>query len=80
MCNLRERIRYLHYSLRTEQSYVYWARAHIRFHDVRHPATMGGAEVETFLSWLAVTRNVFVSTHKQVLFTSAVPVLERSAG
>ncbi|EPU0874018.1 phage integrase N-terminal SAM-like domain-containing protein, partial [Escherichia coli] len=24
---LRERIRYLHYSLRTEQAYVHWVRA-----------------------------------------------------
>ncbi len=36
---LRERIRYLHYSLRTEQAYVHWVRAFIRFHGVRHPAT-----------------------------------------
>ncbi|EFH3516398.1 hypothetical protein GQW76_27675 [Escherichia coli] len=28
---LRERIRYLHYSLRTEQAYVNWVRAFIRF-------------------------------------------------
>lgn len=33
---LRERIRYLHYSLRTEQAYVHWVRAFIRFHGVRH--------------------------------------------
>ncbi|WP_425278202.1 phage integrase N-terminal SAM-like domain-containing protein [Enterobacter hormaechei] len=37
---LRERIRYLHYSLRTEQAYVHWVRAFIRFHGVRHPATL----------------------------------------
>ena len=45
---LRERIRYLHYSLRTEQAYVSWVRAFIRFHGVRHPATLGGSEVEHF--------------------------------
>ena len=28
---LRERIRYLHYSLPTEQAYVHWVRAFIRF-------------------------------------------------
>lgn len=43
---LRERIRYLHYSLRTEQAYVNWVRAFIRFHGVRHPATLGSSEVE----------------------------------
>ena len=31
---LRERIRYMHYSLRTEEAYVYWARAFIRFLDI----------------------------------------------
>ncbi len=50
---LRERIRYLHYSLPTEQAYVHWVRAFIRFHGVRHPATLGSSEVEAFLSWLA---------------------------
>ena len=49
---LRERIRYLHYSLRTEQAYVNWVRAFIRFHGVRHPATLGSSEVEAFLSAL----------------------------
>ncbi len=46
---LRERIRYLHYSLPTEQAYVHWVRAFIRFHGVRHPATLGSSEVEGFL-------------------------------
>lgn len=55
---LRERIRYLHYSLRTEQAYVHWVRAFIRFHGVRHPATLGSSEVEAFLSWLANERKV----------------------
>nr|WP_277036339.1 phage integrase N-terminal SAM-like domain-containing protein [Caballeronia mineralivorans] len=34
-----------HYSLRTERAYVYWARWYIRFHGLRHPAEMGGAEI-----------------------------------
>lgn len=64
---MRERIRYLHYSLRTEQAYVHWVRAFIRFHGVRHPATLGSSEVEAFLSWLANERKVSVSTHRQAL-------------
>lgn len=64
---LRERIRYLHYSICTEDAYVYWVRAFIRFHVLKHPATMGAAEVEAFLSWLANTRKVAASTHKQAL-------------
>ena len=53
---LRERVRYLHYSLRTEQAYVYWVRHYIRFHGLRHPAEKGGEQVEAFLSWLANSR------------------------
>jgi Phage integrase, N-terminal SAM-like domain len=47
---VRERIRYLHYSCRTEEAYVHWCRAFIRFHGIRHPAELGGPEVEAFLS------------------------------
>ena len=38
---LCERIRCLHYSLRTGEAYVYWARAFIRFHDLHHRRTWG---------------------------------------
>jgi integron integrase len=64
---VRERIRYLHYSIRTEEAYVHWVRAFVRFHELKHPADMGAAEVESFLSWLANERQVAVSTHKQAL-------------
>jgi integron integrase len=65
---VRERVRYLHYSLRTEEAYVHWVRAFVRFHGCRHhPREMGAPEVEAFLSWLAAERRVAVSTHKQAL-------------
>jgi integron integrase len=64
---LRNQIRYLHYSMRTEQAYVHWVRAFVRFHGLRHPAELGGADVEAFLAWLATDRDVAVSTHKQAL-------------
>lgn len=38
---LRERVRYLRYSLRTERAYVYWVRHYVPFHGLRHPADMG---------------------------------------
>ena len=50
-----------------KQAYVNWVRAFIRFHGVRHPATLGSSEVEAFLSWLANERKVSVSTHRQAL-------------
>jgi integron integrase len=64
---VRERVRYLHYSLRTEQAYVHWVRAFVRHHGLRHPQDMGRAEVEAFLSWLATERQVAVATHRQAL-------------
>ena len=64
---VRERLRYGHYSLSTERSYVYWVRWFVRFHRLRHPRDMGAAEVEAFLSWLANRRGASVSTHKQAL-------------
>ena len=64
---VRERIRYLHYSIRTEEAYVHWIRAFVRFHGLRHPSEMGAPEVEAYLSWLASERKVAVATHKQAL-------------
>lgn len=64
---LRERVRMLHYSRRTEQAYLYWSRAFIRFHGLRHPAEMGGPEVEAFLTYLASDRGLSPSSHRQAL-------------
>jgi Phage integrase, N-terminal SAM-like domain len=72
---LRERIRTLHYSLRTEEAYVRWCRTFIRFHGLRHPADLGGPEVEAFPTWLACERSVAASTHKQALSALLVSVL-----
>ena len=44
---LRERIRYDHYSLRTEQSYVHWVRRFVHFHGVRHPREMGASPLDS---------------------------------
>src|SRR5690625_1680439 len=62
---IRHRIRRKHYSIRTEQAYVDWARRYILFHGKRHPREMGAAEVEAFLTNLAVARNVSASTQNQ---------------
>jgi len=64
---LRAKIRYLHYSKRTEEAYVHWVRAYIRFHALRHPADMARDEIEAFLGWLTTDRDVSASTHSQAL-------------
>ncbi len=57
--------RLFHYSKRTESAYVDWAKRFILFHNKRHPREMGAAEVEAFLTHLAVERNVSASTQNQ---------------
>jgi len=49
---LVRRLRYLHYSLRTEEAYVHWVRAFVRWSSMRHPRSLDGAEVEAFLGCL----------------------------
>lgn len=62
---VRDVIRLKHYSYRTEQSYVGWIRRYILFHNKQHPKDMGGAEVEAFLTHLAVEGHVSASTQNQ---------------
>lgn len=65
--DVRRAMRVRHYSIRTEQSYLHWIRRFIRFHNRRHPGTMGEVEVGEFLTHLAVDRNVTPSTQNQAL-------------
>ncbi len=67
LTQVRERLRYKHYSLSTEKVYVYWIRFFIRWSGLRHPTEMGVMEVEAFLTMLATERKVSPSTHKQAL-------------
>jgi len=64
---MRQRIRYKHYSLRTEKAYLFWVRRYIRFHRLRHPRVMGASEIEAWLTHLATVLKVSASTHKQAL-------------
>ncbi|MCB9104058.1 MAG: phage integrase N-terminal SAM-like domain-containing protein [Anaerolineales bacterium] len=62
---LRDVLRRKHYSLRTEEAYVYWVKRYILFHNKRHPQEMARPEIEAFLNHLAVTENVAASTQNQ---------------
>ena len=64
---VRDTIRLKHYSIRTEQSYLGWARRFILFHNKRHPRDMGAVEVTAFLTDLAVRGNVAAATQNQAL-------------
>jgi integron integrase len=62
---VRDAVRVRHYSLRTEQAYVDWIRRFILFHGKRHPLEMGAAEINQFLTHLAVDGHVSASTQNQ---------------
>lgn len=64
---VRGRLRLRHYSLRTEQAYVGWIRRFILANGKRHPAQMGQAEVEAFLTELAMRGQVSAGTQNQAL-------------
>jgi len=67
MDEVRARLRLKHYSLRTERAYLGWIRRFILATGKRHPRTLGGEEVERFLSALAVQGRVSASTQNQAL-------------
>lgn len=53
---VRDKIRFKHYSLSTEDTYISWIKQYILFHGKRHPADMGAIEIERFLTYLATGR------------------------
>jgi integron integrase len=64
---VRQSLRLRHYSYRTEEQYLGWIRRFILFHRKRHPRDMGAAEVEAFLTHLAVRGDVAAATQNQAL-------------
>ncbi len=62
---VRTKIKFKHYSKSTENNYVLWIKQFILFHNKQHPKDMGKFEIEQFLSYLAIKRNVSASTQNQ---------------
>lgn len=62
---VRDKIRFKHYSIKTEQSYVGWIKRYIFFHNKRHPKDMAKLEIEQFLTYLAVHKKVSPTTQNQ---------------
>lgn len=73
---VRDRIRRLGLSLRTEEAYCRWIRRFIVHHGKRHPREMGAPEVEAFLTELARRRGVAASTQNQALAALLFPYRE----
>ena len=64
------------YSKRTIETYVHWIATYIRFHNKNHPSTMGNAEVEQFLNYLALDKRV--SPNTQALALNALSFLYKT--
>jgi integron integrase len=72
---VRDKIRFKHYSLSTENTYIAWIKQFTLYHHKRHPVEMGALEVEAFLTYLATQRHVASATQNQAL--SAILFLYR---
>ena len=46
---MSDKIRIMHYSSKTEDSYISWAKRFILFNNKKHPSDMGKVEIEAFL-------------------------------
>lgn len=67
LAEVSARMRLRHYSLRTEEAYLYWIRRYVRASKGKHPRLLGGVAVEGFLTQLAVRDRVAASTQNQAL-------------
>lgn len=64
---VRTRLRLRGLSRLTEASYVPWIQRYVTFHQGRHPAEMGEAQIESFLAHLVRDERVSASTQNQAL-------------
>lgn len=60
--SMREFMLVRSYSLRTINTYIHWVKRFILFHNKAHPSTLGDAQIEAFLTHLAVNRTVSRAT------------------
>ena len=75
MERLNDALKVRHYSPRTAEAYRAWIRRYIVFHGLRHPKGLNSLDIEAFITFLAVKRNVSASTQNQAL--SAILFLYR---
>jgi len=72
---MRQVLRARHYSRSTEKTYCHWVLRFMHFHNGCHPVEMGEAEINGFLSHLALRAKASASTQNQAL--SAIRFLYR---
>lgn len=60
-------IRVRHYSIRTEDAYLFWIKRFLSFHLLKNPENLGAPEIRRYLTYLAEKRKVSASTQNQAL-------------
>jgi integron integrase len=63
----KDALRTLHYSPRTEESYLHWIQLYIKNHGEHHPGEPVEHKINTFLTKLAIKENITASTQNQAL-------------
>ena len=63
--NMKEEIRLQNKSLKTERSYIYWAKKFSEYTCNKTPGVVNQDDVKAFLTYLAVEKSVAISTQKQ---------------
>ena len=76
---VREKLRLKHYSYKTEITYINWIKNFILFHNKKHPSKLGKAQIEAFLTHLAVDKKVASSTQNQA-FNAILFLYEKVLG
>jgi integron integrase len=71
----RDIINLKHYSPRTGDTYIQWAKEFILFHNKRHPQEMSAPEINQFLTHLVTDKKISASSQNQAL--SAILFLYR---
>jgi len=70
MDHVQQVLRVKHYAISTEKTYCDWIRQYVKFHKMQDKSELSlqpELKVEQFLSYLAIQRNVAVSTQNQAM-------------
>ena len=67
LSKMKNNIRTMHYSIRTEKSYLDWIQRFLCFHHPIDSSKINAQHVSEFLEYLAVSRKVSASTQNQAL-------------
>ena len=62
---IRTEIRYRHYAIRTEHTYISWIKRFLYFHKLKPAESLGTSEIKAYLEYLAVVREISASTQNQ---------------